>query len=109
IRVEGSEQDRPAARRRRERNLIDLHFAWDAGTRPHDDVVGSCPIDLCSGHADPGAPSGIERLETRQLCSEGAFAAYRRARINHNLRRVILAGADDQVEYAVTVDIAHCD
>src|SRR5580693_573938 len=53
---------------------------------------------LCA--ADATARFGIERLEMRQLCPEAAFAADRRAGINHDLRRVILTGADDQVEYA---------
>ncbi len=66
-------------------------------------------VDLRRGDADAAARPAREGLEARELGREGAFADSRAARIGDDLRRMVLAGADDQVEDAVTVDIAHGD
>src|SRR5262249_6664055 len=73
------------------------------------DVVGRHAIDLRDSHADTATRGGIERPEARQLGPEGPLAADRRAGIGHDLRCVVLAGADDQVKHAVTIDIPHGD
>ena len=74
VRFERGEERWPAARRRRQWNLIDLYFTRYAGTRCHDDVVGVCPINLCGSYANASASNGIEWLKASQFGPEGAFA-----------------------------------
>src|SRR5262249_50513985 len=107
IRFEAREQRRHDAGRRRELGSIDLDFTGDAWRRSDDDIVGRLAIDLRNGHVDTATRGGIERLEARQLRPEGAFAADGRAGIGHNLGRAVLAGTDDQVKDAITINIPH--
>ena len=57
----------------------------------------------------PPRAVGIERLEARQFGRERRLAAVRLPRIGDDLGRVALPGADDQVEDAVAIDVAHGD
>ena len=49
--------------------------------------------------------SGVERLEARELRSEGAFSAYGRAGVGHNFGRAVLPRPDDQIKNAITIKI----
>ena len=66
-------------------------------------------VDLRSGHADAAARRRIESLEAGKLGRERRLAVLRLARIGDDLRRVVLAGADDEIVDAVVVDVAHGD
>src|SRR5581483_626464 len=66
-------------------------------------------VDRGNGDADAAARIGTEWLKARELGAEGALAAYGRAGIRHDLARVVLSGADDQVKNAIAVDIPHGD
>src|SRR5215475_5264842 len=95
------------ARRRRQLGLIYLHFTRDAGRRSYDDVVGCGPVDLRNSDADTATRGRRECLKVCQLRSEGPFATYGRTGVGHDFRRMVLAGADDQVEDAITINIPH--
>src|SRR5262249_21173578 len=98
VRFEGREDRWYDARRRRQLRLIYLHFTRDAGRRSYDDVVGGRPVDLRNSYADTATRGRLECLKVCQLRSEGPFATYGRTGVGHDFRRMVLAGADDQVE-----------
>src|SRR5262249_1760576 len=107
IRFEAREQRRYGAARRRQLGLIDPYLTRNAGTRSHDEVVGRRSIDLCSSDADAAARGGVERLEARQLGPEDASPANGCTGVGHDFGRAACSGPDDQVENAITVEIAH--
>ena len=86
-----------------------LHLRLHAGTRADDDVVGqrvSVDVGTRDGHA--AGEAGVERGEPGELGLErpvGGVVAV----VGDHLGGNALAGADDQVEDHVAVDVGHRD
>ena len=57
----------------------------------------------------PPRAAHIERRKACDLRLESGLAACRLARVGDDHRRVVLAGADDEIEDVVVIDVAHGD